>query len=608
MLTSLLHTHVRRRLPSLNLVLALQLVQTTAALSLPALNADLLDRGVVPGDIGHVLRTGAWMAAATVLQLTASVGAAWLGARAALDIGRELRAAVFGRALAGAAHEVRRIGVSSLVMRTTSDVQQVQVFCLTMCTVMVTAPLLCLGGIVMALRQDVALSGVVAVVAPLLALAVGWAVSRTRPLFRDLQQRLDITHRLLREQITGVRVIRAFVQEDHERAKFDRANTGLLDAALRTGRLMAVLLPVVLLVVNASTVLVVWAGGHRIADGTLRVGALTAFLTYLAQILTSVMAAGSLFVLLPRAEVSAERIREVLDLTPGPSPTAAPGARLLRTAPRGPGSSPAPSDGAPSGAGHRKVRDHPPTGRTTQALELSGVEFRYPGAEEPVLRDITLTVRPGEVVAVTGSSGAGKSTLLDLMVRTFDPTSGAVRLGGTDVRALGRAELAAAIGYAPQQPHLFSGTVASNLRYAKPDAGDEELWRALRTACADTFVTGLQGGLDAPVFQGGSNLSGGQRQRLIVARALVHRPAVCLLDDPFSALDQATEARLRTALAGEAMTAMVVTQRVSALCAADRVVVLDRGRLIGVGPHADLLDSCLTYREIVLASTAREAV
>ncbi|MBV2354931.1 ABC transporter ATP-binding protein/permease [Streptomyces sp. J2-1] len=603
MLTSLLHTHVRRRLPSLALILPLQLIQTTAALSLPTLNADLLDRGVVPGDIGHVLRTGAWMAAATVLQLAASVGAAWLGARAALDIGRELRAAVFGRALAGAAHEVGRIGVSSLVMRTTSDVQQVQMFCLTMCTVMVTAPLMCFGGIVMALRQDVALSGVVAVVAPLLALAVGWAVRRTRPLFRDLQHRLDVTHRLLREQLTGVRVVRAFVREDHERARFDRANTGLLNAALRTGRLMAVLLPVVLLVVNASTVVVVWAGGHRIADGTLRVGALTAFLTYLAQILTSVMAAGSLFVLLPRAEVSAERIREVLDLTPGPSSTAAPGGRPARTAPRGPVPRAASDRIAPSGA-----RDDPPTGRTTPALELSGVEFRYPGAEEPVLRDVTLTLRPGEVVAVTGSAGAGKSTLLDLMVRSFDPTSGAVRLGGTDVRALGRAELAGAIGYAPQRPHLFSGTVASNLRYAKPDAGDEELWRALRTACADTFVTGHRGGLDAPVLQGGGNLSGGQRQRLVVARALVHRPAVCLLDDPFSALDQATEARLRTALAGEAMTTVVVTQRVSALCAADRVAVLDGGRLIGVGPHADLLDSCPTYREIVLASTSGEAV
>ncbi|WSV70038.1 ABC transporter ATP-binding protein/permease [Streptomyces sp. NBC_01012] len=580
-MTSLLHTHVRRRLPSLVLVLALQLIQTMAALSLPTLNADLLDRGVVPGDIGHVLRTGAWMASATVLQLAASVGAAWLGARVALDIGRELRAAVFGRALTGAVHEVGRVGVSSLVMRTTNDVQQVQMFCLTLCTVMVMAPLMCLGGIVMALRQDVVLSGVVAVVAPLLALAVGWAVRRARPLFRDLQHRLDISHRLLREQITGVRVVRAFVREGHERVRFDRANTGLLEAALQTGRLMAVLQPVVLMVVNASTVVVVWAGGHRIADGTLRVGALTAFLTYLAQILSSVMAAGSLFVLLPRAEVSAERIREVLDLTPGPSPTAAPGERLPRSALRG-------------AAAH--------------ALELSGVEFRYPGAEEPVLRDVTLTLRPGEVLAVTGSAGAGKSTLLDLMVRTFDPTSGTVRLGGTDVRTLGRAELANAIGYAPQQPHLFSGTVASNLRYAEPEAGDEELWRALRTACADTFVTGLPGGLDAPVLQGGSNLSGGQRQRLVVARALVHRPALCLLDDPFSALDQATEARLRTALAGEAMTVVVVTQRVSALCSADRVAVLDEGRLIGVGPHADLLDSCPTYREIVLASTNREAV
>ncbi|MER6014539.1 ABC transporter ATP-binding protein [Streptomyces bluensis] len=581
MLTNLLRTHVRRRLLPIALVLAFQLTQTTAALCLPALNADLVDRGVVTGDVGHVLRTGAWMAAATLVQLAASVGAAWLGARTALDIGRELRAAVFGRALACAEHEVDRLGVSSLVMRTTGDVQQVQMFCLTACTVMVTAPLMCLGGIGMALRQDVALSGIVAVVVPLLALAVGWAVRRARPLFRDLQHHLDVTHRLLREQIIGVRVIRAFVRETHERARFDRANTDLLDAAMRSGRLMAVLLPVVMLVVNASAVVVVWVGGHRMADGTLRVGALTAFLTYLAQILTSVMAVGSLFVLLPRAEVSAERIAEVLDTAPRPSPTAGPDAPL------------------PGGAG--------PAGRRKEALELRGVGFRYPGAEEPVLRDVTLTVRPGEVVAVTGSAGAGKSTLLGLMGRRFDPTSGAVRLRGTDVRALGRADLAGAIGYAPQQPHLFSGTVASNLRYAKPGACDEELWRALRMACADAFVAELPDGLDAPVRQGGSNFSGGQRQRLAVARALVHRPAVCLLDDPFSALDQATEARLRTALDGEAMTAVVVTQRVSALRAADRVVVLDEGRLVGIGPHVDLLDSCPAYREIVLSATSGEA-
>lgn len=593
MLTSLLRTHVRRRLPPIALILAFQLTGTTAALCLPALNADLVDRGVVAGDVGHVLRIGAWMAAATVVQLAASVGAAWLGARTALDVGRELRAAVFGRALACAEHEVGRLGVSSLVMRTTGDVQQVQVFCLTACTVMVTAPLMCLGGIVMALRQDVALSGIVAVVAPLLALAVGWAVRRARPLFRDLQHHLDVTHRVLREQITGVRVIRAFVRETHERARFDRANTDLLDAALRSGRLMAVLLPVVMLIVNASAVVVVWVGGHRMADGTLRVGALTAFLTYLTQILTSVMAAGSLFVLLPRAEVSAERIGEVLDTAPRPSATAGPDApRPGRPGPVSPAA-------VPGGTG--------PAGRRKEALELRGVGFRYPGAEEPVLRDITLTVRAGEVVAVTGSAGAGKSTLLGLMVRRFDPTSGAVRLGGTDVRALGRGDLAGAIGYAPQQPHLFSGTVASNLRYAKPGACDEELWRALRTACADAFVAGLPGGLDAPVLQGGSNFSGGQRQRLAVARALVHRPAVCLLDDPFSALDQATEVRLRTALDGEAMTAVVVTQRVSALSAADRVVVLDEGRLVGIGPHVDLLDSCPAYREIVLSATSGEA-
>ncbi|MFD8814765.1 ABC transporter ATP-binding protein [Streptomyces sp. NPDC059627] len=573
MLTSLLRAHVRRRLPSLALILAFQLAQTTAALCLPALNADLVDRGVVPGDIGHVLRAGAWMAVATVVQLAASVGAARLSARTALAIGRDLRTAVFGRALACAEHEVDRFGVSSLVLRTTGDVQQVQVLCLTACTVLVTAPLLCLGGIVMALRQDVALSGVVAVVTPLLALTVGWFVRRARPLFRDLQHSLDVSHRVLREQITGVRVVRAFAREAHERERFERVNSGLLTAALRAGRLMAALLPVVMLVTNASAVVVVWAGGHRIAEGTLRVGALTAFLTYLPQILASVLAAGSLFGLLPRAEASAERIREVRGADPRPALTAGPGT------------------------------GRPRTGR----LELVDVGFRYPGAEEPVLRDVTLTVPPGQVLAVTGSTGAGKSTLLGLMVRRFDATSGAVRLDGIDVGVLGRGDLAGAIGYAPQRPHLFSGTVASNLRYARPDACDEELWQALRAACADSFVAGLPGGLDAPVLQGGSNFSGGQRQRLAVARALVHRPVLCLLDEPFSALDQATEARLRTALGNAGTTAVIVTQRVSALRAADRVAVLDEGRLVGVGPHAELVESCPTYREIVMSATSGEA-
>ncbi|WP_330323587.1 ABC transporter ATP-binding protein [Streptomyces pseudovenezuelae] len=573
MLTSLLRPHVRSRLIPLTLLLALQLTQTLAALCLPALNAHLVDGGVVTADTGQILRTGAWMVLATVVQMTGSAGAVWLGARTAMAIGRDVRSAVFDRVLSCSEDEVSRIGVPSLLTRTTNDVQQIQQFCLTACTMLVAAPLMCLGGIVMALRQDVALSGLLAVVAPLLGLIVGRVVSRARPLFRGLQGHLDLTSRILREQVTGVRVIRSFVRDTYEQRRFDEANAELLGAALRSGRVMAVLLPTVMLVVNVSGVAVVWIGGHRIDDGTLRVGALTAYLTYLTQVLTSVMTVGSLFVMFPRAEVSAERIHEVFDA----------GAGRVRPV-RHPGAPP------------------PRSGR----LELLAVGFRYPGAEEPVLRNVTLTVRQGEVVAVTGSAGSGKSTLLGLMVRRFDPTDGVVRLADADVCTLGRGDLAAAIGFAPQRPHLFSGTVASNLRYAKPDASDEELWRALRVACADAFVADSPEGLQTPVLQGGSNFSGGQRQRLAIARALVHRPDVCLLDDPFSGLDHTTEARLRTALAGEPMTTVIVTQRVPAMRAADRVVVLDRGRLVGIGGHTDLMDTCPTYREIVSTEATRE--
>ncbi|MGW5124030.1 ABC transporter ATP-binding protein [Streptomyces sp. NPDC004069] len=574
MLTGLLRKHVRARLPSLALLLVLQLTQTMAALWLPALNARLVDHGVLTGDSGRILRTGAWMAMATVVQLAGSAGAVWLGARTAMAIGRDLRTELFGGVLSCSEAEVGRIGVSSLLTRTTNDVQQVQQFCLTACTMLVAAPLMCLGGIVMALRQDVALSGLLVVLAPLLALIVGGVVRRARPLFRALQQDLDATSLVLREQVSGVRVIRSFVREAYERERFDTVNARLLGSALHSGRVMAVLLPAVMLVINVSGVVVVWIGGHRIDDGTLGVGALTAFLTYLTQILTSVMTVGSLFVMLPRAEVSAERIREVLDS----------GARRAQSAER---------PGAPK----------PHSG----GVELHDVGFRYPGAEEPVLWGITLTVRPGEVVAVTGSAGSGKSTLLKLMVRQFDPTDGVVRLGGADAGTLSRADLAEAIGFAPQRPHLFSGTVASNLRYAKPDATDEELWRALRIACADAFVADTAEGLEAPVLQGGGNFSGGQRRRLAIARALVHRPGLCLLDDPFSGLDHTTEARLREALAGEPMTTVLVTQRVPAMRAADRVVVLEGGRLVGVGGHTELMDSCRTYREIVLTEASREA-
>ncbi|MCP9988197.1 ABC transporter ATP-binding protein/permease [Streptomyces sudanensis] len=569
MLRQLLRIHLVPYQRAIALLVALQLLQTSATLYLPTLNADIIDKGVVRGDTGYILRYGALMIAVSVVQVVGNVGAVYHGARTAAALGRDVRAAVFDRVQSFSAREVGHFGAPSLITRTTNDVQQVQMLVLTAFTLMVSAPIMCVGGVVLALGQDVPLSAVLLAVVPVLGVAVSLIVMRMRPLFRTMQERLDTVNRILREQITGNRVIRAFVRDAYERERFGGANAGLTDVSMSAGRLMALMFPTVMTVVNFSSVAVVWFGAHRIDDGAMQIGALTAFLAYLMQIVMAVMMATFMFMMVPRAEVCAERIEEVLRTETSVLPPASP----VRELPRG------------------------------GLLEIRGADFRYPGAEEPVLRGVDLVARPGEVTAVIGSTGSGKSTLLGLVPRLFDVTGGQVLVNGVDVRELDPALIARTVGFVPQRPYLFSGTVATNLRYGRPEATDEELWKALETAQAADFVRELEGGLDAPVSQGGTNVSGGQRQRLAIARTLVQRPEIYLFDDSFSALDYGTDARLRAALARETAdaTVVIVAQRVSTIRDADRIVVLDEGRVVGVGRHHELMAGNETYREIVLS-------
>jgi ATP-binding cassette subfamily B protein len=550
-------------------LVVLQLLQTCATLYLPTLNADIIDNGVVVGDTGYILTFGALMIAVSVVQVLCNIGAVYYGARTAAALGRDVRAAVFDRVQSFSAREVGHFGAPSLITRTTNDVQQVQMLVLMAFTLMVSAPIMCVGGILMALGQDVPLSGVLLAVVPVLGVAVSLIVRRMRPLFRTMQVRLDTVNRVLREQITGNRVIRAFVKDAYERERFERANTDLTGVSMATGRLMALMFPTVMTVVNISSVAVVWFGAHRIDAGGMEIGALTAFLAYLMQIVMAVMMATFMFMMVPRAEVCAERIEEVLRTESSVVPPVAPVRELSR-------------------------RGH---------LEVRGADFRYPGAEEPVLRGVDLVARPGETTAIIGSTGSGKSTLLGLVPRLFDVTGGQVLVDGVDVRELDPVLMARTVGLVPQKPYLFSGTVATNLRYGKPGATDEELWHALEVAQAADFVRELDGGLDAPVAQGGTNVSGGQRQRLAIARTLVQRPEIYLFDDSFSALDYTTDALLRTALAAETAeaTVVIVAQRVSTIRDADRIVVLDEGRVVGTGRHHELMAGNETYREIVLS-------
>lgn len=569
MLIKLLRTYLGPYRQPIMLLVLFQLLQTCASLYLPSLNADIIDNGVVRGDTGYILQFGAVMIAVSVIQIVCNIGAVYYGARTASALGRDVRASVFGQVQSFSAREVGRFGAPSLITRTTNDVQQVQMLVLMAFTLMVSAPIMCVGGVIMALGQDVPLSAVLLAVLPVLGISVSLIVRRMRPLFRTMQVRLDTVNRVLREQITGNRVIRAFIRDGYEEERFRGANTELTDVALSTGRLMALMFPTVMTVVNLSSIAVVWFGAHRIDSGGMQIGALTAFLAYLMQIVMAVMMATFMFIMVPRAEVCAERIQEVQETESSVVPPTAPVTKLLTH-------------------GH---------------LEIRGAEFRYPGAEEPVLRSVDLAARPGETTAIIGSTGSGKSTLLGLVPRLFDATDGEVLVDGTDVRTLDPVLLAKTVSLVPQKPYLFSGTVATNLRYGNPDATDEELWHALEVAQAKEFVERLEHGLDAPIAQGGTNVSGGQRQRLAIARTLVQKPEIYLFDDSFSALDYATDAALRGALSHETSgaTVVIVAQRVSTIRDADRILVLDEGRVVGTGTHGELMDGNETYREIVLS-------
>ncbi|GAA2058623.1 ABC transporter ATP-binding protein [Catenulispora yoronensis] len=573
MLIKLLKQYLRPYRKPIALVLVLQFVQTLAALYLPTLNADIIDGGVVKGDAGYVVKTGAVMLAFSLLQVACSIGAVYFGARTATALGRDLRAGIFDRVQAFSTREVGRFGAPSLLTRTTNDVQQVQMVVLMTFTMAAAAPVMMVGGVILALRQDVPLSGLLVAIIPALGIAIGTIIRRMGPLFRIVQVRIDKINGVMREQITGIRVIRAFVKDGHEARRFGVANDELFDVSLRVGKLMALMFPTVMAIVNFAGVGVLWFGGHRIDSGGMQVGSLTAFLSYLMQILMSVMMTTFMFMMVPRAAVCADRIGEVLETESSVVPPSAP--RQL------------------AGNG---------------TLELRTASFKYPGAEDCVLDGVSLIARPGETTAIIGSTGAGKTTLLNLVPRLADVTDGQVLVDGVDVRELDPEVLTQAVAIVPQKPYLFTGTVASNLRYGRPDASDEELWQALDIAQARDFVERMPEGLDAPIAQGGTNVSGGQRQRLAIARALVHKPEIFLFDDSFSALDYSTDARLRAALVDQTResTVVIVAQRVSTIRNADRIIVLDRGVVVGSGTHSELMDTNETYREIVLSQLTEE--
>ncbi|MFF5031366.1 ABC transporter ATP-binding protein [Nocardia salmonicida] len=567
MLITLLRTYLAPYRAQLVAVLVLQLISVIAMLYLPSLNADLIDNGVTKGDIGYIWTTGLWMLAVSCVQIVASSASVYFGAQAAMGAGRDMRGGVLHRVETFSAREVGMFGAPSLITRSTNDIQQVQLLIVMSVTILVMAPIMCVGGVIMALREDLELSWLLLIAVPLLALSMGTIVTKMVPGFREMQARIDSVNRVLREQITGIRVVRAFVRERQEVWRFGMANTALTDASLRVGKLMALMFPTVMLISNLTAVGVIWFGGHHVDNGTMQIGSLTAMLSYVMQILMAVMMASFLAMMAPRAAVSADRIGAVLETESSVRPPRLP----------------------------QVFKGDPAT------VDMQFAEFAYPGAEKPVLRGIRFQVTPGTTTAVVGSTGAGKTTLINLIPRLIDVTDGAVYVGDTDVRHLDLELLRGEIGLVPQKAYLFSGTIATNLRYGKPDATDEELWHALEVAQAADFVSEMPQGLDTPVAQGGTTVSGGQRQRLCIARALVRRPRIYLFDDSFSALDVATDARLRAALKPETADAsvIIVAQRIQTIRDADQIVVLEDGAMAGIGTHDQLMQRCSEYREIV---------
>ena len=575
MLLALLRQYVRPYRWPVAAVMGFQTLSTLAALYLPTVNAAIIDEGVAVGDTAVIARLGLLMLIVTALQGCCAVGTVYFGARAGTGFGHDLRAAVFNRVVGFSAAETARFSAPSLLTRTTNDVGQIQMLVQMTATVLVTAPIMCVGGIVMALYQDAGLAWLLAVSVPVLAIANYLVVSRMLPVFRSMQRLIDGINRVLREQLAGIRVVRAFGREPFERARFDRASRAVAGAALEAGRWQALMLPVTTLTINISSVALIWFGGLRIDAGQVQIGSLIAFLSYFMQILMAVMMATLILVMLPRASVCAERITEVLATTPAISSPAEP---------RQPGS-------------------------RRGLVQVIGAGFSYPGAEHPVLQDVSFTAGPGTTTVIVGGTGSGKSTLVGLICRLHDVGAGSVRIDGVDVRDRDLEELWSSLGLVPQRGYLFSGTVAENLRYGKSDATEDEMWAALRVAAADDFVRAHPDGLAMPVAQGGANVSGGQRQRLAIARAVIRRPAIYLFDDAFSALDVRTDARIRAALrefAGAA-TVLVVSQRIATVLAADQVVVLDGGRVVGTGTHESLVVTCPAYAEFVDSQTVGTA-
>ena len=575
MLVRLLRRHLRPYTGLLVCVLVLQFAQVMASLYLPTLNADIIDKGVATGDTGYIWRMGAFMLGVSLAQGVCSVAATYLAARAAMSMGRDLRGEVFDRVSGFSEREISAFGAGSLITRNTNDVQQVQMLVMMSATMLVTAPVMAVGGIVMAVTRAPGLSWLIGVSVPVLLVAVGLIVSRMLPLFRSYQDKLDAINRVMREQLTGIRVIRAFVREQAETERFEDANTDIARVGERVGQLFVLLFPLVMLVLDVTIVGVIWFGGHQVGDGDVEVGTLIAFMSYLMQILMGIVMASFMTIMIPRAAVCAERISEVLATAP-----------TITSSPDAVDTFPAPG-----------------------TVEMRDVTFVYPDADARVLAEVSFTVQPGTTTAIVGSTASGKSTVVRLLARLLEASSGQVLIGGTDVREADPEALWAQMGLVPQQPFLFAGTVASNLRLGREEATDDELWKALEVAQAKDFVSAMDGGLEAAIAQGGTNVSGGQRQRLAIARALVRRPDILIFDDSFSALDVSTDARLREAMgpATAGITKVIVAQRVSTITEADQILVLDGGHLVGSGTHTELLATCPVYREIVTSQLGAEA-
>jgi ATP-binding cassette subfamily B protein len=577
-MTRLLRAYLAPYRKQLVLVVILVAIQAIANLYLPNLNADIIDNGVLKGDIPYIIRTGAVMLFVTFLVMLCAIVSVYWGSKVAMSVGRDLRGSIFRKVVAFSQVETNVFGTPSLITRNTNDVQQVQMLLVIALNIMILAPITAVGGIIMALREDVPLSALLLVIIPLMAVVIGVTMSRALPLFRSMQVKVDRINQVTRETLAGIRVIRAFVRTQHEEERFDVANRDLTDTALQVTRLFAITIPSVMAIFNLSTVAILWFGAIQVDAGRMQIGSLTAFLQYVMQILMSVLMAVIMFVMVPRAAASAERIAKVLDteiaLADPTQPT------LVDTA------------------------------AATGVVEFRDVEFGYPGAEDPVLRSISFTAEPGRTTAIVGSTGSGKSTLVNLIPRFYDVTGGSMLIDGVDVRDMRQEDLWRLVGVVPQRAYLFSGTVATNVRYGAPDATDEEVWRALTIAQGADFVSEMPERLDGPITQGGTNVSGGQRQRLAIARAIARRPRVYIFDDSFSALDFKTDSQLRAALREETRdaTVIIVAQRVGTIMHADRIVVLEGGAIVGVGTHRDLLETCETYREIVFSQLTAEEV